>query len=216
MNNLIKIVHVNRSPVVRAGIRSMFENHPTIRIIAEAESSRQGVEQAVIAAAKILMTDTDTPNEAACFDDLRSLRERNGGIAAVLFTHSDKPSTFARAVSADIEGFLPHDAPEATIVTVLEQVAAGHRCRIPFEGAPESAIGASGGAIPDPARLLSQRELEIVRLIASGLSVKQVATALERSPKTVEAHKSRIMNKLQLHDRVGIARWAIREGLVEP
>ncbi len=125
------------------------------------------------------------------------------------------------AVRAGAWGYFAKSEPSEVILDGLRSVAGGQftfsprvaeRCRPPAG----PAVSAQPGPKVSRLEALSPRELEVLRLIGKGLSRAEIAKAISRSPKTVDGHRESIMEKLDIRDRAGLVRFAIREGLIEP
>jgi DNA-binding NarL/FixJ family response regulator len=121
----------------------------------------------------------------------------------------------ARCLEAGAGGYVLKDVPVSELVYAIQAVARGERYLSP--GAVDTVIGARGRPL-DPSRtrvdLLTGREREVLKLLAEGLSVKEVAKSLDRSVKTIEVHKYNLMSKLDVHDRAGLVKFAIANRLV--
>jgi DNA-binding NarL/FixJ family response regulator len=194
----------------------MIERQDDLTFSGDTDCATEGVALLVREQATVLVTEIDVPGKSACVAAIREVRETVARSAVVVFTRFVDPALYNQLVAVGTSGFLTKFHTLDDLVDVIRKAARGERPLHPPH--PDSSgddrwnRASPSGAV----RLLSVREVEVARLLALGLSVKEVATALQRSPKTVDAHKSHILSKLQVSDRVGLTRWAIREGLVEP
>lgn len=210
------VVCVDRFPACRLGIRCAIDSQPDLTFAGEADGATEGVGLFVGTQAEVLVTEIDVPDKTACLSAVRALTNAVVPHAVVVFTRFTDPTIYHQLVAAGVSGFLNKLSGLDELLNVIRVAARGERelTPPPLDPAP---MGRSSTFSPSgTVKLLSAREVEVARLLALGLTVKQVATSLQRSPKTVDAHKSRILSKLRVPDRVGITRWAIREGLVEP
>jgi len=208
-----RIIHIDRFPVDRAGLHALLSPEPDFAIVGQADSLESGLELARREKADVVIADPDVPDEEECFAAIHVIRREIPTAKLLLFTRRDTEQFFARAVSFGVDGFICKRTPVETISEAVRRVAAGERFLLPPLTYPSDAPpwrNADSEAI----KLLSERELEVGRLLALGLSVKEIAVSLHRSVKTVDAHKTHLMAKLNLHDRVSVARWAIRAGIV--
>lgn len=210
------IVCVDRFPVVRAGLRSAIERQEDMTFAGETDHATEGVELLLRTQATVLITEIDVPDEPACLTALREVHEQVAKGVVVVFTRFVDPALFARFVAAGVSGFLAKLHTLDELLRAIRRAACGEKELYPTVPDCVPVDPLTRASPPGAARLLSAREVEVARLLALGMSVKEVAAALQRSPKTIDAHKSRILSKLQVQDRVGITRWAIREGLVQP
>lgn len=133
-----------------------------------------------------------------------------GPVTIVMLTSLDDPDSLSRALAAGAVGYLVKTDPPERIVAGLRAAAAGLR---PFSTAlpPPAAPGPTGSADP-----LSERELEVLRLLAQSLTNEEVAARLVISPATVKRHVASILAKTDATDRLGAVIWAVRRGLIVP
>jgi DNA-binding NarL/FixJ family response regulator len=120
-----------------------------------------------------------------------------------------------RALRLGVAGFVSKDEPAETVLEAVRRVHAGARYYSPVVHARVRGL-AEAGAEKTTLSVLTPREIEIFRLAAQGLTVKQIAGTLLRSDKTVDRHLQMVMKKLDVHSRVDLTRMAIREGIVQP
>jgi len=134
----------------------------------------------------------------------------------VVYTRFPDERYTERARIAGAWGYVTKDESLDTLLRAIREVMAGHRFFA--DPKPEQTVLEVAPDLVESAfrlwKLLSPRELEVARLLAVGLSVKQIAATLHRSPKTIETHTTHLMAKLSIHDRVALSHLAIREGLV--
>lgn len=166
----------------------------------------------------VAVMDIDMPGLSA-FEVARSWRAEGHAIRLLLLSAYVRDSYVGEALAVEASGYLTKDEPPGEVIAAIRSVAAGD---VRFSSAvlDRIAVDASGPRVVSEeaprAQGLTARELEIVRLIARGHHQKQVAVQLDISIKTVQHHLTAAMDKLGIHDRVELARFAIREGLVEP
>jgi DNA-binding NarL/FixJ family response regulator len=166
--------------------------------------------------ADVVLLDIEMPGPDP-FEAIGDLRRRNPETRVLVLSAYVRDHYFESAVEAGAWGYLSKgDKPEC-LVEAIRKAAKGE-----FAFSPEVEercwIARRAGKEPRTSRLsgLTSREQQVLRLIGRGMSRADIARVLHRSPKTVDAHQSAIMNKLDIHDRVDLVRYAIREGLVEP
>lgn len=166
----------------------------------------------------VAVMDIDMPGMSS-FEVARRWRADGRAIRVVFLSAFVRDSYVGEALAVEAAGYLTKDEPPGEVVAAIREVAAGE-VRFSRAVLDRIALDTSGPRVVsgDTARVegLTARELEVVRLIARGHHQKQVATDLEISIKTVQHHLTAAMDKLGIHDRVELARFAIREGLVEP
>jgi len=164
----------------------------------------------------IVLLDIDMPG-ADPFAALEELRDRNPDIRVIMLSAYVRDHYIDDAVDRGAWGYFSKSDTPDELVEGIRRVAAGHmafgpsvRERIERDGA----TGRVAGTDASPLESLTRREQEVLRLIGRGLSRADIAQLLHRSLKTVDAHHTSIMKKLDIHDRVELALYAVREGLV--
>ncbi len=200
------------------GLRSKFEKEDGIELVGTLPSADGLIGAAEEVKPKVVLLDIEMPGRDP-FEIIDELREKCPACRVILLSAFVRHSYLDLAVKMGAWGYVSkRDAPSA-IISAIKQVNAGRfafspevitRCGLdpnrpmPTGGKPESKLNR-----------LTPRELQILRMIGRGMPRNAIANAIHRSPKTVDAHRASIMEKLGLHDRVDLARFAIREGLVE-
>jgi NarL family two-component system response regulator LiaR len=217
----IRVLCVDDHPFVVEGLRSRLALEPDLEFAGHLSTTEGLAAEAERLRADIVLLDIEMPgpDPFAAMDDLSRQGSRS---RVILLSAYVRDHYIDAAVKAGGWGYLSkNDLPEA-IIDAIRRVARGEfafgpevlrRCQLLRAAEGESPVSRQG----PPSRLdtLTRREQEVLRMIGKGLSRAQIAAALYRSPKTVDAHRISIMEKLDIHDRVELARYAIREGLVE-
>ena len=216
MGEFIRVLHVDPFPVARAGLRAALAASADIRVVAEAADARTAVALARRLKPDVAVTEIDVPDEDSCFAAIELLRRQGSDTKVVVYTRFADERYAERARTAGAWGYVTKDASLDTLSHAIREVMAGRRFFATDNRDGTVLDDASADARPAPrmCEALSRCELEVARLLSFGLSVKQVAADLYRSVKTVEAHKTHLMAKLSIHDRVALSRLAIREGLI--
>lgn len=200
--------------VVREGVRALLERHKGLRVTAEATDGMEAVQRALSPDVDLAILDVAMPTLTG-LQALRKITPRRPTLPVLLLSMYDDEQYFFEALAAGAAGYVLKRQADQDLVDA---------CRAALRGEPfiyPVALGAlmrsylqrgdrkSGGP-------LTSRESEVVKLIAEGYSSREIARLLTISPKTVERHRANILEKLGLRDRVGLTRYAIRAGLVEP
>jgi DNA-binding NarL/FixJ family response regulator len=212
----IRIVLADDHRLVRAGIRSLLEDIKGAEVVAEAEDGREALRLIEKHQPDIALLDIGMPGlgglEVAAQTAELSPRTR----VVILSMHAAGPFV-ARALRVGVAGYLLKDAAPAELTQAIAAVARGDVYLSPaisrqvVEGFADGAATAE-----DPLGRLTTRQREILQLIAEGRTTKQIAGDLNVSAKTVETHRSQLMERLGIHDVPGLVRFAIRVGLVSP
>jgi two-component system invasion response regulator UvrY len=216
VGELIRVLHVDPFPVARAGLRAALAASADIRVVAQARCIVPALASAGLFKPDVTITEIDVPDEDSCFAAMESLRQQGSDTKVVVYTRFPDERYAERARTAGACGYVTKDASLDTLLRAIREVMAGHRF-FAGEQADQPVVEVAPHLVEPTRRLLdllSPRELEVAKLLALGLSVKQIAAALHRSPKTIETHTTHLMAKLSVHDRVALSHLAIREGLV--
>lgn len=215
----IRVLVVEDHPVLRGVIRLACEQTPGLTLAGEAATGEEGVEAARALRPDVLVLDLSLPGELQGLDVARTVREEGTvGRVLVLTGRTDERSIF-EAMRAGVDGYLEKTTGMRFIAEALLRVGAGERVFTPEQ---ERAALAELGRLARQAReasevraVLTDRELEILEHLARGLTVKQTATRLGISPRTVESHIAKLYRKLGARNRVQAVSRATALGLVE-
>jgi DNA-binding NarL/FixJ family response regulator len=216
---VIRVLIVDDQPVVRAGVRMLVEGEPDMVVAGEAGDGRAGVEQARLLRPDVVLMDVRMPGLDGLEATRRLLASGDGPRVLVLTTfHLDE--YVYDALRGGASGFLLKSAPPERIIEAIRTVAAGDALLAPevtrnlieeFVRRPRP----PGGRPPETEEL-TERELEVTKLIAAGRSNAEIAAGLFVSEGTVKTHVNRILRKLGLRDRVHVVVFAYESGLVRP
>jgi DNA-binding NarL/FixJ family response regulator len=212
-----KILLADDHAMVRRGLRHVLDAEADLEVVAEAEDGRQAVERALENELDLAVLDVSMPRLTG-LQAARELAQRRPDLRVLMLSVHDNEQYFFEALRAGASGYVLKSAADRDLVDA---------CRASMRGEPfiyPAAVktlirdylerARSGDAVPeDP---LTPRETEIVKLIAEAHSNREIAQQLVISEKTVERHRANILEKLGMHDRVELTRYAIRRGLVEP
>jgi DNA-binding NarL/FixJ family response regulator len=203
--------------VVRRGIRLVLDAEPDLQVVAEAGDGAEAVDAALADEVDLAIFDITMPRLTGLQAAERVTKQRPDLRVLILSMH-DNEQYFFEALRAGASGYVLKSAADRDLVEACRATMRGEPFVYP--GAVRALVrdylaraGRGEGEAVDP---LSSRELEVVKLIAEGYSGRQIADELVLSEKTVERHRSNILEKLGLSDRVELTRYAIRRGLIEP
>jgi two-component system response regulator NreC len=215
MCNKITVLVCDDHELFREGVKSILNSQPDIEVIGEASDGRRGVEEAIRLEPDIVLMDISMPVLKG-FDAVRRIRKARPNVKVLILTVYDDEDLVGRCLDAGASGYVLKDSPPPQLVYAVQTVNAGQQYM-----SPRVLTGVVRQYISQPSEfkagyeLLSDREREILVLLAEGHSLKEIATQLNLSVKTVDAHKCNLMRKLDLHDRSELIRYAIRKRLVE-
>jgi DNA-binding NarL/FixJ family response regulator len=202
--------------VVRRGLRLVLDSEPDLRVVAEAGDGAEAVELAISKEVDLAILDVSMPRLTG-LQAARELTQRKPDVRVLILTMHDNEQYFFEALRSGASGYVLKSVADRDLVEACRATMRGEPFLYP--AAVNALIrdhlerGADAEGVADD---LSPRETEIVKLVAEGYSTKEIASTLYIAPKTVERHRSNILEKLGTRDRVALTRYAIRRGLIEP
>jgi len=196
------------------GIKAMLRNEPSLEIVGEARDGRQAVEQVKHLKPDLLLMDVSMPDMNG-FDATRQVHKFDPTVKVLIITMHDEEELVARCLEAGAAGYIIKDAPASQLLYAIEMVQKGERYLSPvvLKKVMETYVKNTNRPQTSYDRL-SPREREVLKLLAEGLSVKEIATRLDLSVKTVDAHKTNLMKKIGVHDRAELIKYAIQKKLI--
>jgi DNA-binding NarL/FixJ family response regulator len=209
----IRILIVDDHAVVRTGLRLLLDAEEGLETVAEAGTARDAVFEARKHKPDVILMDVGLPDRSGIDVTVDVLKEAPEAKVLVL-SMEDDPSYVREAFSAGASGYVLKEAADSELVTALRQVAAGEPYVHPALGARMAAAEAEAAAQAD-ADPLSEREREVLRLLALGHTNQEIAKMLFISVRTAETHRAHIMQKLRLTTRAELVRYALAHGLLE-
>ncbi len=211
MTRKIKILLADDHAVVRQGFRLILASQPDMEIVGEAGNGREAVDLAQQIQPDVIVMDVAMPelNGIEATRRLTRLAPRTRVLA--LSMHRD--SVYVREIlRAGARGYLLKDAVDHDLLAAVRAVASGHGYLSPEVS--DAVLSDYRRHVTNPLDLLSSREREVLQMIAEGKTNKEIALTLNLSVYTVDAHRGRIMEKLNLHSMGELVRFAIRNGLI--
>jgi two-component system response regulator NreC len=204
----IRIVIADDHAIVRRGLRQLLDSEHGFEVVAEADDLGSARRYLRGHHPDVLVLDLNMPGEPS-IEAIPKLREEFPETQIVVLTMHNEAAYARSALSAGVLGYVLKESADAELVEAIRAAAAGDRYLNPRLGAKVAAEPP-----PGPPDGLSERELEILRLIALGNTNSQVAEALYLSVRTVETHRAHIQQKLGLSDRAELVRYALDRKLV--
>jgi DNA-binding NarL/FixJ family response regulator len=198
--------------MVRRGLRMVLDAEPDLEVVAEAGDGGEAVDVALESDADLAVLDVAMPRKTG-LQAAAELKQRRPEMRTLMLSMYDSEQYFFEALKAGASGYVLKSAADRDLVEA---------CRAAVRGEPFLYPAAVSALIRDylehaqDADPLTPREREIVKLVAEGLTTDEIASELVISKRTVEHHRSHILEKLGMRDRVDLVRYAIRRGLVEP
>jgi DNA-binding NarL/FixJ family response regulator len=208
---MIRILLADDHAVVREGLCALLGREPDMSVVAQAEDGREALRLAQQTRPDVAALDLSMP----LLNGLEAARQiaawERGPRTILLTMHADEPYVL-EALRAGVRGYVLKGDAVADLVRAVREVAAGGVYLSP-KISPAVAEAVRRPASPE-APTLSPREREVLQLVAEGKTTKEVAAILGVSPKTADAHRTRLMQKLDLHDVASLTRYAIRQGVI--
>jgi two-component system, NarL family, response regulator NreC len=208
----IGVVLVDDHAVVRSGLRLLLDKEPDIETVGEAGDAREAVFEVRAKKPEVVVVDVTMPGESGIEVLPKLLKESPDTKVLVLSMHDD-PSYVRDAFASGASGYVLKEAADEEVVAAIRQVAGGGRYVNPELGARlvEAEAKARAEAEADP---LSEREHEVLRLLALGHTNQEIAKMLYISVRTAETHRAHVMQKLRLETRAELVRYALEHGLI--
>ena len=224
----IRLMLVDDHDIVRTGLRTFLETQEGMQVVAEARNGEEAIQRAVEAQPDVVIMDITMPH----MDGLEATRRLKGSLPAchvlALTVHEDKQYLF-EMLTAGASGYITKQSAAEELVAAIHTIANGNvylqpalarwlledyrrlLAHMPPAATPTGEERALGKGL----EVLSERELQVLELLAQGLTNPQIGTRLGISHKTVARHRERIMGKLNLHSSTELVKFAIRTGLID-
>jgi len=214
----IQVLLAEDHTIVRQGLRSILDGREGIQVVGEAKDGREAVEKAQQLQPDIVLMDLSMPLLSG-LEATRQIKSQCPQIEVLVLTmHADEEYVF-QILQAGASGYLLKQSAVGELVTAIQVVHEGNSYLSPaisrkiVDGYVRQ--GREQGKV-DPYEQLTDREREVLHLIAEGRSTQEIADLLVISPKTVRGHRSSLTEKLGLHSNAELTRYAIRKGIVAP
>ncbi len=216
----MRVLLADDHTLVRAGIRALLENLPGVEIVAETGDGQQALALIREMRPQVAFVDIAMPGLNGLEIAARATREAPGTKVVILSMHGT-PGHVAQALRAGVSGYVLKDAAADELPVLLRAIDRGetYLSSSISKHVVDGYLGRAPTTPPAegvPLDVLTPRQREILQLVAEGKSTKDVAQILSLSVKTVETHRSQIMDRLAIRDLAGLVRYAVRTGLVSP
>ncbi len=212
MSDTIRVALCDDHAVVRSGLARLIADEPNLDVVGEAGTAEEAVAVARAEHPDVFVMDLGLPGTSG-IEATRQVVEVSPQTAILVLTVHDDVAYLRKAFEAGARGYLVKDAADVELVLAIRQVAAGEEYVHPRLGAALLAPG-TGRAV-GPGGELSERELEVLRLVALGNTNAEIAAELYVSVRTVETHRAHVQQKLGLKARADLVRYARERGLLE-
>ena len=209
----MKILIADDHPLMRAGIRTLLERTLDEPEIVEAVDGHEALEVARAVRPDIVLMDISMPGLNG-IDAARRLGAELPACKVIMLSMHCHEERIAQCLRAGARGYLLKDAAVSELVSAIDTVQRGEVFISHHAPAVVTKVLERKTSITSPLELLSARQREILQMIAEGQSTKEIGYRLQLSGKTVETHRRLLMQRLDIHDVAGLARFAVRSGLV--
>jgi len=223
----IKVILVDDHDVVRTGLRSYLDTQADVEVVGEACNGKEALLRAAELKPDVVIMDITMPGMDG-LEATRQLKANNPECLVLALTVHDDKQYFMEMLAVGASGYITKQAAADDLVAAIRAVASGQVYLQPALArwllddyqrlAKQEELlvrPAENGGHPVGLEVLSQRERQVVELVGEGWNNHQIGKQLELSPKTIARHRERIMNKLNMHSRTELVKFAIRTGLIE-
>jgi two-component system, NarL family, nitrate/nitrite response regulator NarL len=213
MKNRIKVLLADDHPVVRKGISYCLAQYPHLEIVGEASDGVEAVRKARELSPDIILMDIDMPRMSG-LAATEALRRELPQIKVLILSMFSNTDFVVRIIQSGASGYVLKESATEELVKAIDTVANGETFFSPTVARLALNQFVRGATEEPNSSSLSNREREVLILVAEGLSNKEISTRLDVGVRTVETHRERIMRKLDIHSIAGLTRFAIAKGLV--
>lgn len=214
MSEKVRVLLCDDHTLFREGIKAILKDERSIEIVGEADNGREAVTKAQQLHPDVVLMDIAMPDLSG-FEATRRILQTDKKAKILILTMYEEEEVITRCLDAGAAGYVLKDAPRAHLIHAIDVVNKGGQylssralkkvVKQYVKGAQSTATGYER---------LSDREREVLKLLADGLALKEIAVRLVLSVKTVDAHKTNLMRKLDLHDRSEVIKYAIQQKLI--
>lgn len=203
---MIRLAIAEQHKIVRWALREAFARIPELEVVGEAGTVAEAVEMVRDTKPDVLLVDMGIPPSG--YDLLEEVRELEAAPMMVMLADRPEPSYGTRAVAAGAHGFVGRAAEPEELIETIRAVSRGER------GLPADVEALLATGDGHPAAALTRRELQVMEMIARGMTNREIARDLEISIKTVDSHRGHVLKKLALRNNSELTRFAVRHGYV--
>lgn len=210
---MIKILIADDHPVVRKGLREIIEETPDMKVVDEASNGQEVLEKVYKKDFDVLLLDISMPGRSG-LDILNELKNQYPKLAVLVLSIHPEEQYAMQVLKAGASGYLTKKSAPDELVYALQKVSTGGKY-VSASLAEKLASALETGGEKPPHETLSPREYEVMRKIASGKTVAEIAKELFLSPKTISTYRTRILEKMGLKNNAELIRYAIKKQLVD-
>ena len=208
----IRVLLADDHALVRQGLKALLEREG-FQVAGEASDGQEAIRDVERLQPDVAVMDISMPG----FNGLNAARELTRSfpkVKTILLTQHDEDQYVSEALDAGVKGYVLKSQAASDLLQAIQQVSQGHVYLSP--GVSRAVMETCRSKAEKSATQLTLRERQVLQLIAEGKSTKDVASLLGISVKTAESHRTRLMQKLDIHETASLVRYAVRQGIVQP
>ena len=213
MRQKIRLLVADDHSLIREGLAKVFSREADIEVTAQATNASEAVSIATGGDIDVAILDFNMPGRSG-LDALAHIRASHPKLPVIILSMMPEREIALRALKAGADGFVSKESAAEEIVGAVRTVASGSKY-VSATVAELLAVGITGPSVSTPHEALSNREFQVMRLIASGNGTRQIAEELSLSVNTIATYRRRILEKLSLQNEVDVVRYAVQHGLVD-
>ncbi len=210
---MLKILIADDHPVFRRGLRQIISETPDIGVADEADNEHQVLGKVKTSGCNVVLLDISLPGMNG-MDVLRQLKNERPDLPVLILTMHPEQQFAVRALKAGASGYLTKESAPDELVAAIRKVSTGGQY-VSSSLAEELASYVRNGGDKPPHKALSDREFQVMRMIASGKTVTQIADELSLSVKTISTYRARILDKMKMKNSAELTHYAIENRLVD-
>jgi DNA-binding NarL/FixJ family response regulator len=210
---MIRVVIADDHTIVREGLKQVLALDPELQVVGEARDGLETMQLVRGTPFEVLLIDISMPGRSG-LEVIRQIKAEKPKLRILVLSMHEEHQYAVRAIRSGASGYLTKDSASTQLISALRKVAAGGAW-ISAEVAEQLALGAMPHADQAPHTTLSDREFQVLRMLAAGDTVTDIAAKVNLSVKTVSTHKSRLMQKLGVSTNTELLRYAIQHRLTE-
>ncbi len=214
----IRVLVTDDHSIVREGLKQFLNSQPDMEVVGEAGDGREAVEKVRLLHPDVVLLDITMPSMSG-LEVARLISDVSPQSKIVVFSMHAKESFVKEVLTAGALGYVLKASPSSDVVQAIQAAVRGEyflSSQLKAEVISKYIKGQGGAPAVSGYDLLTEREQQVFRLVAQGQSTAQIGDFLCISKKTVEKHRSSLMNKLHIHDRFELLKYAIKIGVVDP
>lgn len=208
---MIRVIIADDHAIVRGGLKQLFALTSDIVVVSEAAQSCEVLEQWRQVPCDLLLLDLTMPGNSGV-ELIRRLHDEKPVLPILVLSMHNEGQIVARVLKAGAAGYVTKDSEPEILVAAIRKVVGGGKFIDP--ALVERVVFSLGGSTELPHDSLSDRELQVLKMVAAGSPLGEIAECLHLSPKTVSTHKRRLMQKLDIENNADLVRYATKHGLV--